>query len=266
MSDCHRGAGDDYDNFSKNKYIYLLALHHYYYHGFTYIELGDGDEMWEVDNFEDIISTNLDVFKLLTKFYNANRLIMLYGNHDIYKKYPRILEQYFYKYHPKNLQQETVLLTGLKVYESLILNYQDHDIFLIHGHQADYLNSTLWKFSQFLVKNLWRPLEKMGISDPTSAAKNYQVAKTTEKKLSQWSSENNKILIAGHTHRPIFPKQGQSLYFNDGSCLHPDGITCIEIEQGRITLVKWKLQNNHQPPSVERKLLVKNEPITNFYK
>ena len=101
MSDCHRGAGDNLDNFIKNQTIYEAALLYYYNSGFTYIELGDGDEMWEVKNYQDIIEVNLDVFKQLKKFYETNRLIMIYGNHDISKKSKTILEKYFYKYYNK---------------------------------------------------------------------------------------------------------------------------------------------------------------------
>lgn len=54
MSDCHRGAGDNLDNFFKNRNIYKAALSYYYKNDFTYIELGDGDELWEVDNYKEI--------------------------------------------------------------------------------------------------------------------------------------------------------------------------------------------------------------------
>lgn len=267
MSDCHRGAGDNFDNFVKNQNIYKAALQYYYNNGFTYIELGDGDEMWEVKNYKDIIDEYLDIFKQLKKFHNSGRLMMIYGNHDIVKKSPDILEKYFYKYYNEITKQDEILLDGLVVYESLILNYQNYDIFLIHGHQVDFLNSTLWRFSRFLVRNIWRRFEQIGIKDPTSAAKNYGVSKQTEKKLKEWSIKNNKILIAGHTHRAIFPQIGQSLYFNDGSCIHPNGITCLEIENGNIALVQWKFKvNKNDLISVKRKVLAGHEPIINFFK
>lgn len=267
MSDCHRGAGDNYDNFIKNQNIFLAALQYYYHKGFTYIELGDGDEMWEVKDYKDIIEIHLDSFKQLKKFYEDGRLIMIYGNHDIVKKSPEILEKYFYKYYDKISKQDKSLLKNLIVYESLILDYENYDIFLIHGHQVDFLNSTLWRLSRFLVRYLWKPLEHIGIKDLTSAAKNYGVTKNTEKKLKNWSKQNNKILIAGHTHRPIFPEIGESLYFNDGSCIHPNGITCIEIEKGNITLVQWEIKTNkNKLLSVKRKVLDGKEPIISFYK
>lgn len=45
--------------------------------------------------------------------------------------------------------------------------------------------------------------------------------------------------MAGHTHRPAFPKPGEGYYFNDGSCVHPRCITALELERGNISLVKW---------------------------
>ena len=45
FSDLHRGVGDWSDDFAHNKLIYSYALQHYFDHGFTYIEIGDGDEL-----------------------------------------------------------------------------------------------------------------------------------------------------------------------------------------------------------------------------
>lgn len=267
MSDCHRGAGDNFDNFIRNQNIFQAALLHYYKNGFTYVELGDGDEMWEVENYKEIVEEHFDTFQILKKFHDSNRLYMIYGNHDMCKKSKKILREFLNHYYNKNTQKEESLLLNLEVYESLILDYQNHEIFMVHGHQVDLLNSTFWRFSRFLVRHIWRHLEYFGIKDPTSTAKNYRVMNKVEKKLTKWSMEQNKILIAGHTHRPIYPKIGQSLYFNDGSCIHPNGITCLEIEQGKITLVKWQFTlKQEQYISVKREVLEGNEPILHFFK
>lgn len=266
MSDCHRGTGDNFDNFLKNKNIYKAALSYYYKKDYTYIELGDGDEMWGAEYYEDIVSIHLDVFKLLKKFYDNERLIMIYGNHDIDKKDKQVLKKYFYEYYNEATDSYETLLDGLKVYESLVLNYNEYDVFLLHGHQVDFLNGTLWRFSRFLFRNIWYYLDFLGVDNPTSAAKNYYVSSDVEKKLQKWSLKNNKIVVAGHTHRPIFPKIGQSLYFNDGSCIHPNGITCLEINDGKITLVKWELNvKDDGLLYVERFLMSSEEPISNFF-
>lgn len=267
MSDCHRGSGDIYDNFAKNQNVYEAALTHYYKAGFTYIELGDGDDMWEVKNYKDIIDEHIESFKIIKKFHDSKRLIMIYGNHDICKKSKYFLEKYYYIYDNKVTKEKEELLTNLIVYESIVLNYKNQEIFMLHGHQVDLLNSTFWRLYRFLVRHVWRYLEHIGLKDPTSAAKNYHVTKKTEKKLKKWSTKNNTILIAGHTHRPIFPKTGQGLYFNDGSCVHPNGITCLEIENGKITLVKWRLElKDEKYISVGRKVIAGSVPIIDFYK
>ena len=110
---------------------------------------------------------------------------------------------------------------------------------LLHGHQLDWLSGRLWWISRFLVRHIWKHLEKIGFKDPTKAGKNYKVSKRIEKRLSKWAIKKNTMVLAGHTHRPIYPSVGNGLYFNDGSCVHPNGITCLEIENGKISLVKW---------------------------
>lgn len=266
MSDCHRGSGDADDNFVKNQNIFDAALLYYYAKGFTFVELGDGDDMWEVSDYHDIIKEHIDTFKQLKKFHQDQRLIMIYGNHDQMKKSPKVMEKYFYHYYNKLNKQEEDLLNQLVAYESLVLTYQNHPILLIHGHQIDFLNSNLWYLSRFLVRYVWRNLERIGIKDPTSAAKNYRVSKKLEKKFEKWSKETNTILIAGHTHRPIYPKVGESLYFNDGSCVHPNGITCIEIQDGHITLVKWSYKvTDDEFIRVKREVIEGSEPIIQFF-
>lgn len=266
MSDLHRGKKDIYDNFSKNENIFLYALDYYYKKGFIYIELGDGDDLWEVKKCTNIVKSNISSFKVLKKFYNTGRLIMLYGNHDIVKSSQNVFNTCFNCYFDeKNAKWET-LLKDLTIYESLILKYNNNDIFLIHGHQVDYFNSTIWKITRFLVRSMWRTLEKVGVNDPTKSIKNYKVAKNTEKILESWSIKNNKILIAGHTHRPVFPKDNNSLYFNSGSGVHQNGITAIEIENGFISLVKWEYKINKGELFLVNRKVLKKEKISNFYK
>ena len=50
-------------------------------------------------------------------------------------------------------------------YESIILQDERRhkDIYLMHGHQNDPLCSTFWPLARFLVRYVWKPLEKLGI-------------------------------------------------------------------------------------------------------
>lgn len=86
FSDCHRGTGRSNDNFLKNEYLYLAALKYYFSHGFTYIELGDGDELWENRSMCPIREMHAQSFELLSRFYAKHRFYAVYGNHDITKR------------------------------------------------------------------------------------------------------------------------------------------------------------------------------------
>ena len=241
MSDCHRGNGSWGDNYSGNQNLFFAALYYYYENGYTYIELGDGDELWENRRIEDIISAHSDAFWLMSLLYSDGRLFMIYGNHDIIKKDSRYAQTKCHSFYCDSVNSKIPLFPGIQITEGLLLRYRntDNHIFLTHGHQGDYLNDPLWKLSRFLVRYLWRPLELIGVKDPTSAAKNNEKKNIVEKNLMEWANRNNQILICGHTHRPVFPKVGESLYFNDGSCVHPRCITGIEIRNGTISLIKW---------------------------
>ena len=79
------------------------------------------------------------------------------------------------------------------------------------------------------------------IPDPTSAAKNNTRKKKSEKRLTMWAASTNRLLITGHTHHPMIGTLS-SPYCNTGSCVHPGSITCIEIENRCLTLIKWSMQ------------------------
>lgn len=257
FSDCHRGNGSANDNFLKNQHLYLAALKHYYEKGFTYIELGDGDELWENRSMEQIMDVHSNVFELLSKFYTKKRLYMLYGNHDIAKKHSRKADSCLNACTSPVQPGKTSLFPGITFYSGLILEDQEHkkDIYLAHGHQTDFLNSSLWRFSRFLVRHLWGPAELLGFHDPTSAAKNNKKKRKTEEKLTEWAKKQQRILITGHTHRPMIGT-ADAPYCNTGSCVHPYGITCIEIKRRCMTLVKWRLDTR-----TDRSLCVAREVL-----
>jgi UDP-2,3-diacylglucosamine pyrophosphatase LpxH len=244
MSDCHRGDGSWADDFSKNQNAYFAALTHYYYGNYTYIELGDGDELWKNRNLSDIMWEHSDTFWLLSKFIKKDRFYSLYGNHDIIKKVYGFHKKKDYRKFDEHEKAFLPLFEKVKIHEGLVLRHilTGNKILLVHGHQADYLNDRLWMVSRFLVKHLWRPLELLGVNDPTSPAKNYEKKVAVEKILIEWVKREKQMLVAGHTHRPMFPEPGEPLYFNDGSCVHPRSITAIEIADGNITFVKWSVK------------------------
>lgn len=244
MSDSHRGAGGWADNYMHNQHLFVAALLYYYDRGFTFIELGDGDELWENRKLNLITQTHSETFWLMSQFYRSNRFYMIYGNHDIVKRDAKYFDAKCKSFFCDIVHKEVDLFPGIQIHEGMFLPYKntEYGAFLTHGHQVDLFNDTLWRLSRFMVRYLWRPLELIGIRDPTSAAKNIEKKTLIEKRLIDWSRKENQMLICGHTHRPAFPEKGEPLYFNDGCCVHPYSITGLEIINGAIALVKWSVK------------------------
>ena len=244
FSDCHRGDNSYADDFANNSNIYYHALRSYLENDYTYIELGDGIELWENLSFRDIFEAHKNNFLLLREFHLKNKLHMLWGNHDMVLKNKKKSENIFNSYFDKITGTQKDLLPNLNINESVILEVEGFkkNILLIHGHQADFYNYVLWKWNRFLVRILWKPLQVVGIKDPTSPAKNFTELIKVERRLKKWIlANNNQMVIAGHTHRPRFPEPNELPYFNDGSCVHPRSITGIEIVDLQISLIKWHI-------------------------
>ncbi len=234
--DCHRGTGTQGDNFLRNQHLYSASLEYYFSRYFYYLELGDGEELWENHSLDLIKECHSNVYEKFDCFREQNRFCKIYGNHDM------------------------VLRKELP--ESIILKNQEggRNICIIHGHQADFFNSVCWRISRFLVRYFWRPLELFGVRDPTSTAKNYKKAQKYENCMVHTAKKKNVYLLAGHSHRPRL-LEGE-LYINAGSCVHPQSITAIEIENMQMTLVKWFLgSRNDRTLFVEREILQKDVSI-----
>jgi predicted phosphodiesterase len=244
FSDCHRGNNSFADDFANNRNVYFHAIRHYYKEGFQYCELGDGDELWENIHFKDIFEAHKNVYQQLREYHLKNRLHMIWGNHDMVYKDPEYVKKHLGSYFEPIDESNKELFTDITYHEALILKHREtgQEIFLVHGHQADWWNYSFWRWARFLVRVLWTPLQVWGIADPTSPAKNYKELIKVERRIKKWILNNSKLItIAGHTHRPRFARPGEIPFFNDGSCVHPRSITGIEIIKGAIVLIKWHI-------------------------
>jgi len=247
FSDCHRGDNSWADDFAHNQNLFFFALKWYFENEFTYIEIGDGDEIWENRNFAAIRNAHSHVFWLMREFHRKNRLYFVFGNHDIIKKSPRFIEKELSPYFDESIDNDEQTSRHIETHEGLILKHstKGKKIFVIHGYQGELINDRLWWFAQFCVRHVWRHLQLLGIKDPTSPAKNFKRRIKVENRIIEWVNNKNQIVIAGHTHRPRFPNdENEPPFFNTGSCVHPRCITGIEIEKGEIKLIKWWFEPN----------------------
>lgn len=246
FSDCHRGDATPSDEFAKNQNIYLFALEYYFRNGYTYVELGDGEELWEHSNFKHIRLAHDEVYTLLKKFYDANKLIMLYGNHNICLKYKSFIEKNYYKFYDDYNEEEIELFPGLTIHEAVVFKHRNtgQEILAIHGHQGDIMNDKLWGLNMLTVRYFWKFFHSIGFINPASPVKNSEQIHKIERIYKHWIKANKIMIICGHTHRPHFPKNNELPYFNDGSCVRASGIQGIEIENGEIKLIEWRIRTN----------------------
>ncbi|SNU02082.1 UDP-2,3-diacylglucosamine pyrophosphatase LpxH [Ruaniaceae bacterium KH17] len=266
MSDCHRGDGSRSDEFLKNKNTYVAALNYYWKNGFTYVEAGDGDELWE-HKPKHIIRANRAVWTHLLPFHRAGRFIRMWGNHDFVFQDPSYVREHFWTTKNAITGEQEPFFEGLEPVEAVVFRHREtgQDILLVHGHQGDFPNDQAWRASRFMLRRFWRYAHTFGMHSPSSPTANSEKRHKVERNYVKWISENRVALICGHTHREKFPRDDAMPYFNSGSCVYPSHITGIEISDGTIALVRWRVDPNEDALlQVTRRVVAGPEPLSTF--
>lgn len=267
LSDVHRGDDSVSDEFSRNQIVFQHALDYYYNEGYIYVEVGDGDELWEYPKFKHIRLAHSDIFAVLKKLFDDKRLIILYGNHNIYLKNKKYVEKHFFSFYDEYTQDIHNLFNGLKVYEAIVLKNKNtgQEILIVHGHQGDLMNDQLWKVNMFLLRYFWRFMHVVGFHNPSSPARNAFKRHKIERTYKKWIRQHERMLICGHTHRQKFPKSDELPYFNTGCCIHTKGLTGIEIMYGQIMMVDWRIKPGDDGSlQIQRHVMRGPVPIENF--
>jgi len=288
LSDQHKGARNNADDFALAEKNYLAALDYYYATNFYYINLGDSEELWE-NTMLAVKKHNKATFEKEDLFLQQKRFTKIFGNHDLdWGNNPLA-----------PLELQNIYGEKVSICEGIILsatyNNKPMHIFCTHGHQGDLQSDGNW-FSKFFVANIWQPLQAYLKINPNTPAYNVQLKTLHNSLMYEWSSNQpNTILITGHTHQPVFESltllerlyqrlemakaknntaamqeieshitvrlnKGEAGmdytkykpgYFNSGCCCFSDGdITGIEIEDGMIRLIKWEYDNNDVPQRI----------------
>lgn len=224
FSDLHRGDNTRSDAFAQNEDLFVEALRHYHRRGFTYVEVGDGDELWQNQGLHAIKRAHRRTFDLLHAFAADHRLHLIFGNHDI-----------------QGFQRRKMKKDGLIAHEGLILRHAitERQIFVVHGHQVDFKSDGLYQVSRFVIRHIWRHVQNLGFADVSSTMGESRNRGTLRQRVSEWIEAHRQMVICGHTHTPRFPLVNDLPYFNAGSGVFDGYITGLEIKNGEIALVKW---------------------------
>ncbi|MCY7292637.1 MAG: metallophosphoesterase [Ferruginibacter sp.] len=254
FSDQHKGDICLADDFKNNDTNYVAALKYYNENNFSFIALGDTEELWKFTP-QQILQANENSLAAEAAF-QPERLFKTFGNHDIIWK--NKLDLLF------NLKKYFTM--PLVVYEGMVIKLKTATsalrIFLTHGHQGDIMSDNNG-FSTWIIAHLWMPLQRYLQINVNTPSSDYSLRNKHNIMMSEWSgAQKNLLLITGHTHVPVFasgkyfnhpsnniPGKKQALlkpsYFNTGCCCFDDGdITGIEISDGFIRLIKWYDEEN----------------------
>jgi predicted phosphodiesterase len=282
MSDLHKGSGNDADDFKTAEPNYTAACYYYLQNEFTYIALGDIEELWE-NNIIQVVANNENTIALEKAFLDKDRFYKVIGNHDLFwRNTPFFAAKWLKQMYGKIISVHEGLLLKATIGNKTL------DIFLTHGHQGD-KTSDGNKFSKWFVANVWSKVQAFLDINPNTPAQDFLLRDKHNKMMYDWSTEQqNTILITGHTHKPVFASQNhieklqqdiakakeenntalleklnlelikkmqeyisaepfslkKPSYFNTGCCCFSDGdITAVEIENNCIRLVKWGTTN-----------------------
>ena len=196
FSDHHKGGRDRADDFLPCEPSYLTALDYYFQKEFNLIILGDAEELLE-ETIPRVIDAYPNVLQSEARFY-PDRYIRFSGNHDNAWEIESLVRQYLDPFFP-----------GIEIRKELILEFRDEldkqgEILLLHGHQGT-LDGDVFDFLPPRVLPLYRKFQdKTGLGH-TSPSRDAYDRSVQDNQMYTWASQQEKmILIAGHTHRPIW--------------------------------------------------------------
>lgn len=280
FSDLHKGNKKRSDDFAAAEKNYLAALNYYYQQNYTLIVLGDSEELWKFNLFT-VKKHNHTSFELEKKFLQRKSLIKIFGNHDvfwnndpfaslqlmsIYGEAVHIYEAALLKYNTGEKQMDIFLTHGhqgdgqsdgnkfsawfvakiwapLQSYLDLNINTPAfNDILKTEHNQFMYEWSSEQKSLILITGHTHQPV----FESMTHLERLYKQLLLARQNGDEMVINQLQEAIAfrrqEYDHVSEDYLQLKPCYFNSGCCCFSDGdITGIEIEDGAIRLIKWKV-------------------------
>ncbi len=199
FSDHHRGTGDSADDFRRSEHAYTAALGYYLEAGYRLLLLGDVEELWEVVRPAKIFEQYRELMELERGFAGAGGLERFWGNHDDRWAKPAVVDR-----------ELGELLGGAPMREALKLRIERPGgepviALLVHGHQGTANSGWRGLLARLPVRYIWPHIQRLFGATATTPATDHGLRSKHDRAMFAWASEDShRILIAGHTHRPVF--------------------------------------------------------------
>jgi len=251
FSDHHKGNRDGADDFRVCERAYNAALAYYERLGFTLVALGDVEELWE-ERPQTVLKAYAHTLALEGKFHQDGRYLRIWGNHDDDWSHPDLVNQLL-----------VPALGGgpLRVHESLILHVREGEeefgrIFLTHGHQGTLESDRIAGVSKWLVRYVWRPVQRIIKVSLNTPAKDFRLRHAHDAAMYFWSAAQEKVvLIAGHTHRPVFKSASHEVAVRNSIsqaeaqlAKDPGNVKLQKDIADQAATLEWILAQDHKSP------------------
>lgn len=252
FSDHHKGARNRADDFLVCERAYNAALAYYNRLKYTLIVLGDVEELWE-EWPEQVLKAYPHTFELEAQFHQGGRYLRCWGNHDDDWSHPDLVER---------MLMPALGGSPLHVRESLLFHVRDGDeelgkLFLVHGHQGTLDSDRIAPLSRFAVRYFWRPIQRIFRFALNTPAKDFELRHAHDTALYFWSQAQQKlVLIAGHTHRPIFRSEPHEEVVRKAlkqaearSLKYPKSVKALQRVAELAAELEWVLAQQRQSPA-----------------
>ncbi len=276
FSDLHMGDGGSTDDFKPNSELFTKVLNeHYLEKKFSLILNGDVEELQRF-SFKKITDYWTEIYDIFNAFSSKHRLIKTIGNHDIklsiieenpfrYELYDAFKLKYkennLFVFHghqaSKKFQKHNFLIgltlkylanpLGIKNYsvahdsrkqyniEKRVYGYSAFNkIASVIGHTHRPLFESLHKVERlkYKIEQLCRELAMK--KEPDEEIE--ESIKANKKDLKKYYKTNADTNLLNYVYNTIFHIP---CLFNSGCVIGKRGMTCLEIEDGKIRLVHW---------------------------
>jgi len=203
FSDHHRGRRDRGDDFLRAERAYNAALGYYLEAGYSLFLLGDCEELWSCAPREVLDSYGYTL-ELEAEFHRDDRYLRFWGNHDDLWEDETARREYL-----------EPLCPGVEVREGLRIRLTSVGrplgrIFLVHGHQGATFSDRHRRLSRTVLRHLWGPLQRFFRQASHTPSHDLALREKHDAALYRWAeSRERTILVAGHTHRPVFMSESE---------------------------------------------------------
>lgn len=199
FSDHHRGQKDPADDFWRCQEAYHAALTTYDREGWEFFLLGDVEELWECSPEPALAAYAADTLALERPLFAAGLATRFFGNHDMQwedrAEAQRLLSPF---------------IGASSIIESLRMEVREGEtrlgeIFFTHGHQGDCFSDQYAWLSKPFVRLFFAWFQRLTWIPSSMPSKNRRARAKHEKAMHAWASgRSNLVLVAGHTHHPVF--------------------------------------------------------------